>query len=179
MDHREVRWVWRKLSKLRSEIEVCERAAQGVIAAHWTSGLYTLSFWFFGSWRIRLGDDWKQFTHRSCAFKHSNVLVKRLHKTKSRRLSRRMQRPVQNIESAVCTVGIAGKRKNRSDCRPAGPRKRHYLKWNENLLVRDGICLSMEKMVKTAETKRTGSSFKNKMDERWLSGLKRRHFSIS
>lgn len=50
----------------------------------------------------------------------------------------------------------------RNECRAAGPRKRHRLEKGGQFLLRDGICLLLDKMLKAIETEKTGWSLETR-----------------
>lgn len=50
----------------------------------------------------------------------------------------------------------------REECGTAGPRRRQALEKEEELLVRNGICLSLEEMMRATDTGGTSSSLQTR-----------------
>lgn len=90
------------------------------------------------------------------------MLVEHSYRTTFRRLSKRLQETAQSMENAVCRrqesedgVAINGRG-------AASQRKRQCLERGREYVMRDGIYLSLEEMLKVADTRSTGSPLKNR-----------------
>lgn len=98
------------------------------------------------------------FCSEPAPFEHFKVLRKQSYRMRFRRLSKRRQETVQNMESAVCRVQRTEDRLERSGSRGTRPKMRQRLVRREEYLVRDGICSPLDEMLKASDTERTSLS---------------------
>lgn len=100
VDHREVRWKERKLSKLRSQTEKFKRVITRVAAPHCTSGLYTLSLSFFNHLVRDLDRSGSKQPTDVASFKLFNVSIRQPYRKTSQKISARVEETTQDMKSA-------------------------------------------------------------------------------